>query len=353
MSDFISRNKQTWSELESLLKKARRSPRRMSSEELARLDLLYRRTTVHLAQVASRTTDARLIRYLNDLAAAAHSVIYLPPRQSVLAGAAKFVGEGFARVIARTWRYQAMSAVLLFGGALLAYYAALADPAAAYALLPPGDIRMPGAAGEQLEEVLRSGREQGGGEKFFFASFLFSHNLKVGLLAMGLGVLAAVPTVLLLIYNGMILGAFTAVHHQAGIYAEFWAWILPHGVTELGAIVLCGGIGLLLGRAVVSPGLRTRGETLRLAGLEAARVAGGVAIMLLIAAAVESYLRQSHLSTAGRFTFAAGTAVFWALYIAHGFVRERMERRQIEEEIREPLVDAHAALPQRAIRASA
>lgn len=328
MSDFIARNKPVWNELEALLARARKSLRRMSPEELARLDVLYRRTTVHLAQVSSRTTDARLIRYLNDLTAAAHSVIYLPPRRSALAGVLTFLVEGFARVIARTWRYQAVSAVLLFGGALVAYYAALSDPVAAYALLPPGDIRMPGSSSEQLEEVLRSGRDQGGGEKFVFASFLFSHNLKVGLLAMGLGVLAAIPTVLLLIYNGMILGAFTATHHQAGIYAEFWAWILPHGVTELGAIVLCGGIGLLLGRAVVSPGLQTRGESLRLAGIEAAKVAAGVAIMLLIAAIVESYLRQSHLSTAGRFLFAGGSALFWAAYITHGFLRERAARRE-------------------------
>ena len=103
------------------------------------------------------------------------------------------------------------------------------------------------------------------------------------------------PTVLLLGYNGMVLGAFTSGYHGAGIHAEYWAWILPHGVTELTAVVLCGGTGLLLGRAAVAPGLHTREESLRRAGREAGRVCLGVAGMLVFAASVESYLRQSHL----------------------------------------------------------
>ena len=330
MSDFISRNKQDWAELQGLLQRARRSTSHLSPEELSRLDVLYRRTTVHLAQVATRTRDRRLIKQLNDLTAAAHSVIYLPPRQPIWKGAWRFVYEGFARAIARTWQFQVASVGLTLLGAALAYHAASNDALAAYALLPAGDVRMPGSTPEQLLEILRSGRDQEGGEKFFFASFLFSHNLKVGLLAMGLGVLAAIPTVLLLLYNGMMLGAFAVLHHNAGIHAEFWAWILPHGVTEIGAIILCGGVGLLLGSAVVRPGLLSRTESLRRAGVEAAQICIGIAGMLCFAAWIESYLRQSHLSTSARLAFAAGSALFWLAYIVHGALREQFDRAKME-----------------------
>ena len=328
MSGFVTRNKPDWEELETLVKKARKSIRRMTPEELIRLDVLYRRTTIHLSQVATRTTDVGLRSYLNGLAAAAHSLIYSPPKSSLWKGALGFIVDGFARLIARCWRYHAVSAVLMMGGGLLAYFASMSDPLAAYALLPPGDIRLPGSTREQLLEVLRSGRDTGSGGKFLFASFLFSHNLKVGILAMGMGVLAAVPTIMLMIYNGMILGSFTAIHHKAGIYSEFWAWILPHGITELGAIILCGGVGLLLGKAVVSPGVTTRTEGLRQAGIDAGLTCVGVAGMLVLAAIIESYLRQSHLSTTARLTFATATGIFWILFIAHGFVRERAKRMQ-------------------------
>ncbi len=262
MGDFISRNKQDWDELESLVQRGRKSVKRLPPEALARIDVLYRRATVHLSQVQSRTTDQRLAEYLNSLTAAAHSLIYLPPRNSPLQGAVTFVIAGFARSLARSWPFHLASAVLMLLGVLLACLAGAVDPVALYALLPPGDPRVPGATREFLLEVLRSGRDQGSGTKFVFASFLFQHNFRVGLMAMSLGILAAVPTVFLMLYNGMILGAFVTVHHQAGIYWEVWAWLLPHGVTELGAIVLCGGMGLQLGWAVNEPATK-RSKRLR------------------------------------------------------------------------------------------
>lgn len=325
MGDFISRNKHDWDELESLIEQARRLKKKLPAESRSRIDVLYRRTTVHLSQVQSRTSDVRLAHYLNTLTAAAHSLIYLPPKQSALTGSVLFLTEGFGRTIVRNWRFHLASAALMFVGALLAYCAGSVDPVALYAMLPPGDPRVPGAPREFLIEVLRSGREQGSGLKFVFASFLFQHNLKVGLMAMSLGMLAAVPTVFLMLYNGMILGAFVGVHHQAGVYSEMWAWLLPHGVTELGAIVLCGGIGLQLGWSVVRPGFQTRGEAIKAVAPEVGRTAIGVGFMLLAAAIIESYLRQSHLSTSARLIFAGASAVFWILYLAHGAVRERNE----------------------------
>jgi uncharacterized membrane protein SpoIIM required for sporulation len=326
MSSFVARNKQDWQELETLVQRARKSLRSLSYDDLHRLDVLYRRTTIHLAQAATRSSDRQLVSYLNGLTAAAHSLIYLPPRKSMLAGAGRFFVEGFARSIARNLRWHAISAALLIGGAVLAWYLSSTDVLAAYALSMPGDIRQPGASREQLEFILRHGRDQSGGDKFQFASFLFQHNLKVGMLSMAAGVLAGVPTILLMIYNGMMIGSFISIHERAGVSAEAWAWILPHGVTEIGAIILCGGVGLLLGRAVVRPGALSRADSLRRAGREAAQTCAGVAVMLVLAAIIESYLRQSHLSTAARFWFAGGSAVFWTLYILYGVVRERADQ---------------------------
>jgi uncharacterized membrane protein SpoIIM required for sporulation len=263
-----------------------------------------------------------LINYLNNLAASAHTIIYLPPRTGFVKHTAHFLKEGFPRAVARTWRFHAASALLFFGGGLLAYMAVLNDINAAYALMPAGEFRMPGATRETLEKVLRYGKDESGGTKFAFASFLFGHNLKVGLLSMAAGILAAVPTVFLMAYNGMIIGAFTAVHHMSGIHAEYWAWILPHGVSELTAIILCGGAGLKMGKSILHPGLQTRRQSVIDSGRETLLIAAGVACMLIIAAIAESYLRQSHLSTAGRLVFAGVMFVFFAFYFAYGAVRE-------------------------------
>jgi uncharacterized membrane protein SpoIIM required for sporulation len=326
MSTFASRHQHEWEELEALVRRARRWTGSLTSHERERLDSLYRQTAVHLARVSTRSNDQVLLEYLNRLTAAAHSVIYLPPRQSALSRFFEFVTEGFARAIARNWRPIALSAALVVAGALVGYFAAMADPVLCHAMWPSGDPRQPGASREQLMMHLMHGREDSSGKKFLFTSFLFQHNFKVGLLALATGVLAAVPTVFLMIMNGMLLGVFVAIHHQAGINAEMWAWILPHGVTEIGAIILCGGVGLMLGRAVVSPGTLSRTQSLLNTGCEAAYICMGTAGMLVAAAFIEGYIRQTSWSTEARLTFAASTAFFWAAYIALGFFRERQER---------------------------
>jgi uncharacterized membrane protein SpoIIM required for sporulation len=332
MADFVTRNRPDWDELERLLARGRRSVGRLSPAELNRLDVLYRRVAIHLAQVRTRTRDERLAAYLNQLAAAAHSLIYLPPRQGIVNKVAIFAALGFAECVARHWRAHAISAGLLLAGAFLAYHAATRDVLAAYALAVPGDPRLPGTPPERLLEYLHGGQEMGSGSKSFFASFLFTHNLKVGMTAMGLGVLAGVPTVLLMLYNGMILGAFLSVYIKAGLGLEVCAWILPHGITELTATALCGGVGLVLGRAVISPGLKTRAEALVDAGAEAGRTVIGVAGMLVLAAFIESFVRQSHLTTNERLVYACLTALFWVIYFAQGFIwRTVREDRAFDE----------------------
>src|SRR6185312_7085837 len=119
----------------------------------------------------------------------------------------------------------------------------------------------------------------------------------------------------LMLYNGMLLGVFAAIHKRAGIESEMWAWLLPHGITEMSAIALCGGVGFMFGLAVLAPGRMTRTEALRQAGREAGAIMLGVAGMLLAAAVIESYLRQSHLSTEARLSFAAATALFWVAFV--------------------------------------
>lgn len=326
MSTFASRNKQDWEELESLIRRARKWGKPLSSEERERLDVLYRRTTVHLARVSTRSSDKVLIDYLNQLTASAHSIIYLPPRGSIVGRIGRFVIDDFPRAIARNWRPHLLSLVLLVAGALIGYFASLADPVLCHALWPSEDPRQPGASAEQLISFLRHGREDSGGMKFLMSSFLFQHNFTVSVLAIGTGILAGVPTVFLILFNGMLLGVFAAIHHQAGIDAEMWAWILPHGITELSAITLCGGVGLMLGQAVVSPGTRTRTQSLLKMGREAGIICMGAAGMLVAAALIESYIRQSSWSTAARFAFAGSTAFFWISYLILGYVRNRTQQ---------------------------
>lgn len=325
-SPIMERLERTWSELDGLVKRLHRGgPAGLSAEELGRLDKLYRVSTIQLAQARSRACDPALLRDLNRLVARAHSAVYSPPRGRYVRRIVSFYGTGFARVVARTARFHALALVLFLAGCACGYAVTLQRPLAAYVFSPMLAGRLPGASAEQLQEVLRAGRDQDDNTKLAFASFLFTHNTRVGMAAFAVGVLAGIPTVLLVLYNGAMMGAFLAIHHQKGIISEVHAWLLPHGVTEIGAILLCGGAGLMLGRAVVRPGFQLRGERLKRAGEEALLLVLGVVPMFMAAGFIESFVRQSTLETSERLLFAGGTALFWFLYFLNGYYLERRD----------------------------
>lgn len=321
----IDKMQPVWDELDALVQRVRRrGVRSLDADELARLDHLYRLTTVHLAQLRGRGIHPGVVENVNRLVARAHGVVYAAPRFNPIGAIAHFYAVGFARAIARTGHFQLIALALLLFGTAAGYAMAGASPIAAYALVMAGEeIRLPGASPAQLEAVLRSGRDQGVVEKSLFAGFLMQHNTKVGFTAFVTGILAGIPTVLLMTYTGAFLGGYSQIHEAAGVAAEWWAWILPHGVTEIGAAVLCGGAGLMLGWALLNPGNQTRRRSLTAAGREGLNIAMGVIPMFIAAGFIESFVRQSHLTTNQRFLFAAATAVFWAVYIALGILWER------------------------------
>src|SRR6056297_3062030 len=113
MSSFTSRNKKDWEELESLLAVAEKKLRKLSANDIIRLETLYRRVTVQLAQVSTRTRDRSLLEYLNQLSSRAHAIIYLPPNKSTFTGFVSFVTTGFARLLARHWKPHLVSLLLL------------------------------------------------------------------------------------------------------------------------------------------------------------------------------------------------------------------------------------------------
>jgi uncharacterized membrane protein SpoIIM required for sporulation len=117
-----------------------------------------------------------------------------------------------------------------------------------------------------------------------------------------------------MIYNGLMLGAFFALHQRQGLAVDFGGWALIHGVTELFAVTLAGAAGFRIGWALAFPGNASRIEALASAGRQAAIVMGGVVVMLAIAGLLEGFGRQLITSTPWRYGIAGATAVIWAAY---------------------------------------
>lgn len=147
-----------------------------------------------------------------------------------------------------------------------------------------------------------------------FANFLFRHNATIGIMTFGLGVFGGVPTLLLLGYQGLILGAFLALHYNRGLLVDFIGWVSIHGVTEIGALILCGAGGLVIAEKILFPGRYNRLDSLAMAGKAAAGLAGGAVLMLFVAGIIEGGLRQLIASTPWRLAIGIATGVLWTAY---------------------------------------
>ena len=123
-------------------------------------------------------------------------------------------------------------------------------------------------------------------------STIFALQYAQFLLLMVLAVPAAwmhYETLLVLVFNGVLLGAVAGYLHAIGYGRTFFPFVAGHAAFELTALVLVGAAGLKLGLALVAPGRLRRSQALREAAAAALPLVYGSALMLVVAAAIEAF----------------------------------------------------------------
>jgi uncharacterized membrane protein SpoIIM required for sporulation len=322
-AQFRREREEAWRELEGLLFRVEtRGLRNLSAAELNRLPVLYRGAASSLSVATAISLDKNLLDYLTALVGRAYICVYgakRRPQEAVI----EFFCHDFPAVVRRYFAFVALSFALVALGVVAGYRMTKADPERYYSFVDEARAqgRNPAASTKDLRDVLYS---RGPGGLPIFATFLFTHNAKVGMLCFALGLAAGVPVIFLLVYTGLELGAMAALYASHGLGAELWAWILPHGVTEIGALCLCGAAGMVLGSALVFPGRHTRLRNLALHGREVALLAMGAVVMFLVAGSIEGFFRQLVQDVGVRWSLAAVTLIFWTWYfLTVGRNRER------------------------------
>ncbi len=319
-----------WRRLEELLKKARGKPSRLSVEELQELERLYGRATADLSYARTRGGPEETLQYLNRLVARAHSLVYRRPKGR--AGTVlRFYAAEFPGVFRRTLPYVLLSALILFGSGLGAYISVRADERNAYRLVPAACLVAP----EEWEERAAGTREVPQIFPPMLASLIVSNNVQVTFFAFALGITCGAGTAYIMLTNGLLLGAVAGLFARSGLSLQFWATILPHGVLELSAVAIAGGAGLLVGRAVLFPGRRSRREALHRFGLLGVKLVLGCIPLLVIAGCIEAFVSPSALPASVKYSVGLLSGVGLAAYLfgaGHGGVRDASPPR--EEAIR-------------------
>jgi uncharacterized membrane protein SpoIIM required for sporulation len=291
---FLAAERPYWEELHTWLDRAEtEAGRRRSLEELRRFHYLYERTAADLARLTTFAAEPETRAYLESLVARAYASIHESARSSPTFSFARWFFHGFPQTFRRRWRAFQLSLVATLAGCLFGGAALLLDPEAREVLMPFEALKQSPA--ERVAQEEAAGRPTVAGSRGTFSAFLMTHNTRVAILTMALGMTFGVGTLVLLFYNGAILGA-VAMDYAAAGHATFLAgWLLPHGSVEIPAILIAGQAGLVLGGALLGRGQGgTLGRRLRQASPDLATLVAGAAVLLVWAGLVESFLSQDH-----------------------------------------------------------
>ena len=305
--------------LEALVSEAeKRGLQNMRYDDTRDLAALYRQATSSLAIAREISLDKSLVEYLEALTARAYLSVYAP--QEHIGGlVSRFFRRSAPAAIRRCWVYIALAFMTIALGFTAGYLLYFENPAWYYVFTPRSfmDGRGPEASTEYLRSIIYDADPSTSGLGAF-ATFLFSHNTRIAIFAFGLGAILCVPTIILIFYNGISVGALYAVYVERGLGADLGGWLSIHGVTEISAICIAGAGGLRLGAAILFPGDMTRARSLFEGGRNAVKLALVAALMLIVAAVIEGFSRQLVQDITARYVIGWTIGALWLAWFVLG-----------------------------------
>jgi uncharacterized membrane protein SpoIIM required for sporulation len=278
--DFQTANQGSWNELENELG---REQRHLDPD---RFLALYRLCCEHLALARSRSFPLHVIERLSSITSRAHQIIY---RQSDVgfARVARALIEDFPIMVRRLWAYIAIAAALLMIPTIAIAIATYLHPDLILSIVD----RNTAAAFEQMysPDAQAIGRPRDIASDWLMFGFYIKNNIGIAFQCYATGVVFGLGSLYFLLANGMFGGGVAGYVASLGYGGTFFPFVATHSAFELTAIVLCGAGGLRIGQSVLLPGRLTRIAALELAARETSLIVFGAAVMLVIAAAIESF----------------------------------------------------------------
>ena len=291
---FVSSERFRWVELERTLDKLEAEPNfRMTLEELQRFHLLYERTAADLAKIVTFSSEPETRRYLENLVARGYGELHETRERQrrifPLKWFFQILPQTFRRHIRAFWMSLAITLVgCAFGGFAIAF-----DPGSKSALMPFSHLQQDPS--KRVAEEERATEDRLSGQKTSFSAFLMTHNIKVSIFTLALGMTWGIGTIILLFYNGIMVGAIAVDYVRAGQLKFLLGWLLPHGVVEIPAILIAGQAGLVMALALIGWGKRIplKARLRRVSG-DLVTLMFGVGVLLVWAGFVEAFLSQYH-----------------------------------------------------------
>ncbi len=315
-AQFVADRQARWDQYRELLKALRR--RRGKDTVKADFPSQYRRLCNDLALARSRGYSLKLINQLQQWVMEGHALLY-KPQASLVERIVEFFRRDFPRQVRSEWRLGALCSLLLFGPMIWLFHHIGTTPEFVYRVLSPDAI----INYEQMYAQPAGNRSAD--DQFFMFAFYIMNNIGVALRTFAGGLLFGVGSAVILLFNGVFIGAVAAHLSFEGYFENFWTFVIGHGAFELPAIVLAGVAGFRMGISLIIPGPYRRLEALRLGAREAVSLLYGVMAMLLLAAGLEAFWSASNAPASVKYVVGA---ILWLAVFAYFLLAGRDTRTE-------------------------
>lgn len=287
---FVTRYQHEWQQFEDWLQRRGEGSRKQRSS--IDPDVLgdetipqrYRRLCQQLALARRRGYSPQLVEQLQQLMQRGHNLLYRTPAPR-WQRALEFLFADFPSTVrsqaGAMWVACALFVIPLVGIFVLLQY----KPELIHMLLDPRQV----AQMEKMYDPAADNLGRDSGTDWAMFGHYIMNNISIGLRTFASGLLAGIGTILVLLFNGITIGAVAGHLQQIGSGDPFWRFVVGHAPFELTAIVIAGGAGLQLGLRLLAPGRMRRIDALIEGGVIGARLCLGVAFMLLVAAFIEAF----------------------------------------------------------------
>ncbi len=300
---FVEQGREKWSRFEELTsKKGVINPEEFTD--------LYSQITDDLSYARTQYPKRSIRVYLNGLA----QNIYLKLNRRRGDKSRKFFGfwtKELPLALFQARRELNISLIFFLVSMAIGILSSIHDPEFADLILTPGYVEM-------TEENIEKGDPMGVYKKseefdMFFAITL--NNLFVAFRTFVLGAFFGVGTLVIMLYNGIMVGTFQYFFIERDLLRESFLTIWMHGAIEISSIVIAGAAGLTLGRGLLFPGTLPRRQSFLVGARRSIKIMVGLVPLFIFAGFIEGFFtRLTEMPDFIRGSFIAACFIFVGTY---------------------------------------
>lgn len=277
---FLRKNADKWKEFERLLNNS-------SQDDPDKLADLYIELNADLAYAQANYPGSKTEEYLNQLSVAVHDKIYRTKKEES-SRIVTFWTRELPLLFADKQKELLYSFIVFMLAIGIGILSSTNDPSFVRFIMGDAYVNMTISNIEQGDPlaVYKEAEEM----NMFFAITI--NNIRVSFYAFVSGLLTSIGVGVVLLNNGIMVGAFLHFFAKYGLIGEALRVIFIHGTLELSAIVIAGAAGFVVGNGFLFPGTYSRKDSFIRAGRQGLKMVVGLVPVFIAAGFLESFVTR-------------------------------------------------------------